>query len=376
MKDRNRITKVSIEGFRSLKSVQGLELRDLNVLIGPNGSGKSNLIGFFQMLGFALTGSIQLFISKRGGGDSLLFRGSKETPVLRGNLEFKSNKGRNGYEFKMAHAAEDALIYTHETITFHPDDRSQPFRQELEVGGKESAIIKAAQGGEDDPKTRAAKFIRNILKNKRVYQFHDTSLSSFIRKTTDISKSRYLSDDGGSLAAMLYSLKSYQEPYYRRIVETVRREIPGFKNFVLEPEPHNPDKIMLRWRGDDPRYEFGPHQTSDGSLRFMALATLLLQPEDTLPDMIIIDEPELGLHPAAEEVVGALIRSASKNCQVLVATQSATLLDAFAPEDVLVAEMKDGETSIKRQSAENLKVWLEDYTLGEVWCKNLMGGRP
>lgn len=374
--NKNRITRVSIEGFRSLKAVKDLSLSDLNVLIGPNGSGKSNFIGFFQMLNFAMTESLQEFIQTRGFGNSMLFMGSKPTPTMRGSLEIEGDKGKNGYEFTMAHAAPDTLIYTHEIISFHPRDRAKSFRKHLDVGGKESAVMNASRGKMHMPQTKAAQFIRGILSKKRVYQFHDTSLSSYIRKASDLRNGRYLYADAGNLSAVLHNLKSNSERHYVRIVQTLRRVIPGFKDFVLEPEAHDPNKILLRWRGPDPTYEFGPHQISDGSLRFMALVTLLMQPPDQLPDMIIIDEPELGLHPAAEALVAGLIRSASKHCQVVVATQSATFLDSFEPEHVIVSEIRDGATSLARLSSGELEEWLTDYTLGDVWRKNLIGGRP
>ena len=375
MTHRNRIKHVSIRGFRSLMNVE-LGLRDLNILIGPNGSGKSNFISFFQMLNYALTESLQFYIQTRGFGESMLYMGSRVTPVLDACLVMEGESAKNEYKFRMAHAAPDTLIYTSEETDYHREGAPEPLHRIFDVGGKESAIIRAAQGEVDDPYAKSARFIRNALSAKRVYQFHDTSLAANIRKSTDLFRNRYLYSDAGNLAAILYDLKIHRNPYYQRIVSALRRVIPSFQDLILEPEKNNADKIMLRWLGADSNYEFGPHQFSDGSLRFMSLATLLLQPEDNLPDMIIIDEPELGLHPAAEAILVGLIQSVSKICQVVIATQSATFVDAFVPEDVIVTEMKDGATSFKRQSSTDLKDWLEDYTLGQVWQKNLMGGRP
>ncbi|MCP4751095.1 MAG: AAA family ATPase, partial [Proteobacteria bacterium] len=160
---------------------------------------------------------------------------------------------------------------------------------------------------------------------------------------------------------------------YRRIILQLRRMISGFRDFVLEPES---DHILLRWRGHDPEYIFGPHQLSDGSLRLMALTTLFLQPVDDLPDMIIVDEPELGLHPEAETLLAGLIRSVSSRCQVLLATQSASFVDHFEPENVIVCEMEKGASIFSRPTRPELSEWLEDYTLGEIWRKNVIGGLP
>ena len=400
MSNKSRITKVSIEGFRSLKSVKDLTLTNLNVFIGPNGSGKSNLIGFLQMLSYAMEGSLRYFISKHGFGNSMLFMGSETTPILHSALEFETddNPGRIKYQLTMEHAARDMLVCKGEKIACLSGTPNQRSEQELGTGGEELAVLKIANpvraallhdldtalrsdfglanipAGESQ---KIAKLVRDTLRSMDVYQFHDTSLSARIRNVSDLSQTQRLYPDAGNLVAMLYALKTNREPHYHAIVKTIGRMVPDFKDFVLQPEAINPHKIMLRWRGANPNYVFGSHQISDGSLRFMALVTLLMQPEDMLPDVIIIDEPELGLHPAAESLVGALIHAASQSCQVIVATQSASLLDSFDPQDIIVTEMQeDGATTFKRQSADKLCKWLERYSLGGLWEKNLMGGRP
>ena len=220
---------------------------------------------------------------------------------------------------------------------------------------------------------RTAISIVNQLRRKRVYQFHDTSLESRLRKATHLVDNQYLRSDGGNLSAVLFHLQNERLDFYRRIVLQLRRMIPGFRNFVLEPQG---DYVLLRWRGHDPEYIFGPHQLSDGSLRLMALATLFLQPAENLPDMIIVDEPELGLHPEAETLLAGLVRSVSSQCQVLLSTQSASLVDHFEPEDVIVCEMQNSKSNFNRLKHDELATWLEDYTLGEVWRKNIIGGLP
>lgn len=174
---------------------------------------------------------------------------------------------------------------------------------------------------------------------------------------------------------MLLDLRSAAPDDYASIVRTLRAVLPWFEDFVLEAEGQR--GVLLRWRmvgrGD---YLFGPGQLSDGSLRIMALVTLLLLPEDRLPRLIILDEPELGLHPAAESVIAGLIKSASRTCRVLVSTQSATFVDHFSPDDIIVVESERGESRFTRQSQEDLGKWLERYTLGQIWSKNLIGGRP
>jgi predicted ATPase len=249
----------------------------------------------------------------------------------------------------------------------------QPIKAILDPGGKESALPKAASPPLNRAEMATARFIRNQLSRKRVFQFHDTSLESRLRKATRLDDNRYLRSDGGNLSAVLFRLQENKSDYYRRIILQLRRMIPGFRDFVLEPEGNH---ILLRWRGHDLEYIFGPHQLSDGSLRLMALTTLFLQPPEDLPDMIIVDEPELGLHPEAEAMLAGFARSVASQCQVLLATQSASFVDHFEPEDVIVCEMEDGASKFNRWTRTELETWLEDYTLGEVWRKNVIGGQP
>ncbi|MFP4350088.1 MAG: AAA family ATPase [Desulfococcaceae bacterium] len=367
------ITSISIEGFKSIKNLDRLALSGINVLIGPNGSGKSNLVGFFQLLNHAMTEGMQAYISKRGFADSFLYLGSKVTHRIHGKLEFSADTGRNKYHFTLIPAAGDILIFTEETIFHQAEGDSHTIEKALEPGGKESSLATATLMQLKPDESRTAEAILNQLTRKRVYQFHDTSFESKLRKAAHLDDNRYLRSDGGNLSAILFRLKRDKPDFYRRIVLQLRRMIPGFQEFVLEPEG---DHVLLRWRGQDPEYIFGPHQVSDGSLRLMALTTLLLQPREDLPDMIIIDEPELGLHPEAETLLAGMIRSVSARCQVLLATQSASLVDNFEPEDVIVCEMKKGASQFYRPAPEVLGTWLEDYTLGEVWRKNVIGGQP
>ncbi|MCK5243651.1 MAG: AAA family ATPase [Desulfobacterales bacterium] len=367
------IKHIRIEGFKSVKNLEPLELEAINVLIGPNGSGKSNFISFFQLLNYAMTEGLQGYVRTRGFADSFLYLGSKATSRIRGELEFATEKGTNRYRFTLVPAAGDILIYTEESIFYHEEGKKVPIEATLDPGGKESALPKVVNSPLNRAEMATAHVISNQLTRKRVYQFHDTSLESRLRKATHVDDNRYLRSDGGNLSAVLFRLQQSKADYYRRIILQLRRMIPGFRDFVLEPEG---DYTLLRWRGRDPEYIFGPHQLSDGSLRLMALTTLFLQPPEDLPDMIIVDEPELGLHPEAEALLSGLIRSVASQCQVLVATQSASFVDNFEPEDIIVCEMEDMASTFHRLTHVELAAWLEDYTLGEVWRKNVMGGQP
>lgn len=367
------IKSIRIEGFKSIRNLERMELGAVNVLIGPNGSGKSNFINFFQLLNYAMTEGMQTYVSTHGFADSFLYLGSKVTSSIRGQLEFSTESGINRYSFTLVPAAGDIFIFSEETVFFQAEGHSFPIEKMLDPGGKESALPKTMGQELNENEKRTARAILNQLARKRVYQFHDTSLESRLRKATHLDDNRYLRSDGGNLSAVLFRLKEKRSDYYRRIVLQLRRMIPGFRDFLLEPEGNH---ILLRWRGRDPEYVFGPHQLSDGSLRLMALATLFLQPPEDFPDMIIVDEPELGLHPEAEALLAGLVQSASSQCQVLLSTQSASLVDHFEPEDVIVCETGDSGSEFHRLAHVELAAWLEDYTLGEAWRKNLLGGQP
>lgn len=183
--------------------------------------------------------------------------------------------------------------------------------------------------------------------------------------------------DAGNPAAVLHRYKKAEETkIYQRIRATVRKVVPSFDDFVLKPRELNPANILLNWKQLGNDYLLGPHQFSDGALLAIALITLFQQPEDELPNLIVVDEPELGLHPDAMTMIAGLMRAASSHTQVLLATQSPTLLDHFTPDEVLVAEPKQDASQFRRITPGELKEWLERYSLGELWQKNMLGGGP
>ncbi len=339
-----RLTRISIDGFRSIQSAQ-VELKPLNVFIGANGSGKSNLIAFLSLLNFALTRSLQYFVQTRGPASALLHFGPKVTPVIHAAVEFETDAGRNEYRFTLTHAQGDTLIFAHEETEFqapwHPPGHQISMVVPLGSGGhRESGL--AEPGAETNDTARVMKV---LLGQCRVYQFHDTSLESHLRSNPLADNNGFLSDNGGNLAAFLFRLQREHPNLFRQIENTLNTVLPWFKDFALQPQGLAPRQtIPLRWRTPDkPDYDFSASQLSDGSLRIMCLVTLLLQPQDLRPKLIVIDEPELGLHPAAEALVAGLIKAASASSQILVSTQSATFLDHFSADDVIVAENDQAE---------------------------------
>lgn len=233
------------------------------------------------------------------------------------------------------------------------------------------------EAGISDPEPTEFKgLIRGYLGAWTTYHFHDTSTHAPLRKTARLDDNRFLRSDGSNLAAFLYLLRERHHESYRLIQRTVQRITPFFDDFELNPRALHRDFIRLEWRHKGSDKYFDVSSLSDGTLRFIALTTLLLQPTELRPPMILIDEPELGLHPAAISILGGMVRMASKDGQVILSTQSSLLLDEFEPQDVLVAERVNMGTQLRRLDPEPLRVWLEDYSLGQLWEKNELGGRP
>lgn len=371
--NRSFLKQIEISGYKSIgsdKKAQSLELTDATIIIGANGSGKSNFISFFKMLNNMMTGAFQVYVAKNGTAEEFLYFGSKTTPVLSAKLTFENQNKKDVYSFSLAKSIQDSLIFTEENIEWNY--RKYP----LDGGQKESFLSNI------NLQHYSEKIVRLILSNCRAFQFHDTSDTSYIRGTSRIDNNHFLMSNGGNLAALLYMIKNKSEEYkkyYNRIVDVVRCVVPQFDDFVLEPQQLNPEYIKLNWKEKDfPEYLFGPEQLSDGSIRFIALATLFLQPLDLLPNVIIIDEPELGLHPQAIDVLATLIKNASKKVQVIVATQSARLLDSFSANEIVVAEHDalNKCSTFKRLDEEKLEKWLDDYSLSELWDMNVLGGQP
>lgn len=308
LNDKSRLTKIQIRGYKSLGTNTrpiDLELSNLNIIIGANGAGKSNFISFFQMLANMMTGALQIYIGKNGTAESLLQFGSKKTKMISASLEFQNKKYTNTYEFSLVKAVNDTLIFSEETIT------SGKQRFELNSGQKESFLYT------DKEPHASEKAVRTILSGCRTFQFHDTSSEAHIRNAANIDNNRFLMSDGGNVAAYLYMLKEKYVQYYNRIVDYIRYVMPTFHDFVLEPQILNSQWIKLQWlEKGNTEYIFGPEHFSDGTLRFIALATLFLQPPELLPQVIFVDEPELGLHPQAVDVLASIVQKASEYTQV------------------------------------------------------------
>ncbi|MEA5601449.1 AAA family ATPase [Nostoc sp. UHCC 0252] len=364
----NRLQRITLNGFKSIKAID-IELRPLNILIGANGAGKSNLISFFKMLNEMMAGRFQQYIGMSGRAQSLLHFGPKVTPQIEAKLEFEVENGVDTYDLRLFHAAGDTLFFAEETLSFLQTGRTSPRIDHLGAGHQETKITEAAEEGK-----QTAKALKYLLDRCRVYHFHDTSSTAGVRQSCYVGDNRWLMPDAGNLAALLLKFREDNISAYQRIVGTIRLIAPFFDDFVLEPDSSN--RVILNWQEKESDRVFGPHQFSDGTLRVICLVTLLLQPEDKLPELIVVDEPELGLHPYALNVVAALFSKASLHTQILISTQSISLLDNFDPENVIAVNREGKESQFKRLNPRVLETWLDEYSLGEIWEKNIIGGGP
>ena len=367
---RPRLNSVRIQGFRSIRTMD-LQLGSMNVLVGANGAGKSNLIAFFKLINEMMGHRLQLYVAVTGSATANLHFGPKVTPELEATLSVEVENGTDTYSMRLSHAAGDALLFEAEKLSFHERGHPSPRVTDLGSGHHETRLRDAADRGD-----ATAKPLRHCLDRFRVFHFHDTTSSARVRNHCYVGDNRWLMPDAGNVAAILYRLKTEDAAAYRRIVATIRQVAPPFMDFVLDPGDSNSRQIILNWRQRGADSLFGPHQFSDGTLRAICLTTLCLQPTRYLPHLIVVDEPELGLHPAALGIVAGLLRAASQSTQVLVSTQSSAFVDHFDAEDIVVVENRDGASQFARPNAEILKDWLEDYSLGEVWEKNIVGGGP
>jgi predicted ATPase len=217
-----------------------------------------------------------------------------------------------------------------------------------------------------------ASYVYDAISSWKIYHFHDTSKLAPMRRSETIDDTDYLRFDAANIAPFLLDLKNNEKSAYKQIVETIRLAAPFFDNFILKPTGN--DKVRLLWRQKGADYPLKPYHLSDGTIRFICLTTVLLQPD--LPSTILIDEPELGLHPYAIEILAELIQAASQKTQLIVSTQSPALIDYFEPEDIIVINRKMGTSVFQRLNKGELSSWLKDYTLGELWRKNIVTGGP
>ena len=357
---------LTIKGFKSIRSLDNFPLNKLNILVGANGAGKSNLVSFFRMLRAMSEEGLAKFVTLNGGADGFFFNGPKETPQIEAHLKF----GQNEYKFNLAATAASQLMVKTESIHYKRwnDYHTNGLESQLKKLKEEKSFVWPNSPG-------IGAYVYDAVSSWLVYHFHDTSATAAMRRDQSVRDWRELNPDASNIAAFLLRLKMKHLEHYLKIKETIQLIAPFIDDFLLEPEQKGENELVrLEWRQKGSSYPFQPWQLSDGTIRFICLATALLQPEP--PSTIVIDEPELGLHPFALEVLAGLFHEASERTQLIVSTQSATLLNHFEPEEVIVVDRKDGASDFRRLDKAALCEWTKDFALGELWQKNVIDGGP
>lgn len=368
------LLKLEVRGLASLRDV-ALELTTpVTLLIGANGSGKSNLVRSLELLGEIVDRRLQQSVAERGGFDRMLHHGNPrqeavDTIELRIEGVPDEQGNSNAYRARLSAGSDDRVLLS-ETMYFHAPSHRRPYDEPLGVAA-ESRLSQQPPG----KKANFAAYVQKILTSCRVYHFDDVSPNAPPKTSSDVADNVELRRDGANIAAYLLRLRTDDPSTYERIVGAVRSVAPFFEDFVLLPQGRDHSSVILRWRQTSCDEVFGASQCSDGTLRFICLATLLMSPDR--PWTIVLDEPELGLHPFAIHQLAELVTAAARGGRRLVlATQSVPLLEEFPLESIVVVERRDGATVLTRPDQERLADFVQEYSLGELWRMNLLGGRP
>ncbi len=361
------LDKLTIQGFKSIRELSGFELRNLNVIVGANGAGKSNLIAFFKMLRALIDGNLNRFVRDSGGAGDMLFNGRKVTQ----RMFFETHFGARGYRFALVPTPADTFAIEDEARYFQGGTAGWWLLGDSNDGS--SKLVAEVQ--RNQPDSRYSKPVYDAISSWQIYHFHDTSSTTGMRNYEIVQDDKVLRTDAANIAPFLLKLRNAHADEYKAILNAVRLVTPFFDDFILEPRQSGArEELNLSWKQKGSDYPMQPYHLSDGSIRFICLATALLQPEP--PSTIIIDEPELGLHPAAIVILAELIQQAALRTQVIVATQSPALMDQFAIEDIVVVNRKDGASTFERLNEQDYSQWLESYSVGELWTKNVIAGGP
>ncbi|MBL0709740.1 MAG: AAA family ATPase [Colwellia sp.] len=362
---RQSLNKLTIKGFKSIKALENFELKNLNIIVGGNGAGKSNFISFFKLLHALIDGNLNRYVRDNGGATDLLFNGNKTTKKITLSTRF----GNRGFRFNLV-ATPDNQCAIEDEARFYAGSGWW----DLGDGNNgQSKMVAEVKNNHTD--ARYSQPVVDAISSWQIYHFHDTSATAAMRGYEIIQDNDNLRTDAANIGAFLLKLKTDHATVYKDIINAIRLVTPFFDDFLLTPIKSGAKvQVNISWMQNGSDYPMQPYHLSDGTIRFICLATALLQPDP--PSTIIIDEPELGLHPAAIVVLAELIQVASSRTQVVIATQSPALIDQFSIEDIIVVNREAGASTFERLKEQNFTQWLEEYSVGELWTKNVISGGP
>lgn len=361
------IDKITVKGFKSIKTLEDFELKSLNVVVGANGSGKSNLISFFKLLRKLIDGNLNRYVTDSGGAGDLLFCGRKTTE----KMQFVTRFGERGFRFNLVATPSDDCAIEDEA-RYYTGGRTGWWELGDSSDGR-SQMVSEVNRAIGDAKYSQPVF--DAISSWQIYHFHDTSPTAAMRHEEIVEDDAVLREDAANIAPFLLHLKTRHAEAYQHIIDAIQLVMPFFDDFLLKPvKKGEAEKVKINWLQKGSDYPMQPYHLSDGSIRFICLATALLQPSP--PTTIIIDEPELGLHPAALVILAELVQAAAARTQVIIATQSPALIDQFAVEDIIVVNRKDRASHFERLCESDFDQRLQDYSVGELWAKNVIVGGP
>jgi len=366
----NSLSLLTIRGFKSIMELNDFELKNLNVFVGANGAGKSNFISFFKMLSRLMDDSLADYVRENGGIGDILYNGRKRTAEMKFSMMF----GERGYRFTVIPTHSDSVVLSEEARYYKRGSTDWWYLENSNSAF--SLLVKEAKDKSNSLNSMCSKYVYDTIMSWKIYHFHDTSSATPMRDWQSIEDNGVLRHDASNVASFLFRLREEGRAEYQEILEACQIVVPYLKEFLLKEQTYGRTgeikKVNLSWRTGNSDFPMQPYHLSDGSIRFICLAAALLQPNP--PSTLIIDEPELGLHPEAIRVLGELINAAAERTQIIVATQSPLLIDQFGIGDIIIVNRKDDQSVFERLDKKDFDKWLENYSVGELWTKNVIRG--
>lgn len=354
-----------------------LELKPLNVLIGANGSGKSNFLELIDLMRSTVSDTNAIF-TRGGGVNEWIWKGASDNAAslaltiseedgaeIRHSLKFTSNEHRYmilGEKIDSPMSETDYYEYAEGKYTINGEE---PYSKKILQSNK-SVLVQYLPHSEIYPQFE---YLENTYKNIGIYRNWTFGQNAAIRKPQPADlRTDKLESDFTNLGLVLSRIR--REPKVKKnLIYQLQHFYQGVTDYDIAIEGGYVQ--ILFFEGD---YTIPASRLSDGTLRYLCLLAILLDPKP--PVMICLEEPELGLHPDILPQLTDLLIEASERTQLVITTHSDVIVDALTdhPDSILVCEKYEGQTSIHRLESEKIKPWLEDYRLGDLWSKGQIGG--
>lgn len=351
--------RLSVDGFRRLCGVNiDFKDRPLCVMIGANGSGKTSVLEVMSLLAASAQGKLGDRISELGGIGAVLTAGRSEMSFQltagsgAGPLQYDLSIETSGIGYSLK--AEGLAHIGRGTITLRAKVVS-----ETGLSDARSLLKPAAD-------------FRERLASSAYYHMLDVGPRSQVRLPQPMRPAKLPGKNGEDLVTCLYDMRETEPDAFETVEDSLRAAFPGFVQLTFPPVAAG--TLAMIWRDRNFPTGFYSHQLSEGMLRFLWLATLLQS--SALPEVVLLDEPEVSLHPELLNLLAHQLREAAQRSQIIVATHSDRLVRFLKPEEVLVADLtEEGLAKLTWADSLDLEKWLDEYTLDEVWGIGRLGGR-